>query len=317
MMNTRGFAILEIMLALALAAVLMSSLMFSRDREDKSRGVVQNQASFNRVTEVVRLYVAEPGTVRNSLNRPRNEALTACLTWGVRDDCATSVDFQNLDLYGPLYSAAATVDDIVLRSEDVPPTPVIPPAGRSRFDLNGAPCGWRAGTGDLGPSPACPFEGFVKFRVQCPYPAQIPPATAPAARCDVAEIVELQYTVQIARDLSAKDRQALGEFGPNVGMVSTQTKYVTGMVDPGTSSPPDLALRWLSWGGSDGQLIPVPSPTVAPSATPPRLRAACPGATLATPDERYCLCPAGLTLVHPDQGLCLAYPPAPSPSPSP
>jgi hypothetical protein len=259
-----------------------------------------------------------PSTIRNSINRQGDKLpdLLACTTPiitfapGLAGDCQHGA-MRPFLLFSPIVTSVDVAD---LSSGSIAGPPNLP----GRYDLMGAAC-----LDDSKATPNCPLEAIVQFRALCPSKT---PGGAPEASCDVAESIEIIYSVGQAAGLKeVGDLGGLGQLGKVEGRSLVDVKSVTGldpsldpMIIPPPPPPPIVADTSAitdtstntgtsgntgdgSGGGSSGSTD--SGQNQAQTEKPPLPPVKCAGNSIQV-GPYSCACPKGWVLVDPIRGMC-------------
>ena len=267
-----GFTVLEGLIAVAVLAIAGLGLaqafsqMSAGDQKDR------NFSSRDKVLDTVRSAAGMSVSIRNSYYWPNtvgvNPVLDSCVTENpsfvipnpTNADCISGRTVP-LTLYGPLVSGAGALASGAVAG----------PAGTPvYYDLFGQVCS--------PPSTTCPIKAWTTITPQCP---PLTPLGPPAAKCDVAETLTVDYYVEPAPVPKAPDfAQVHGSFTVSVFQVSGETPSIN-------------------------TVLPKPSALPSPGPTPSNSGISnihCPGNSVQWGHQ--CFCPWGMTLVSFIPAVC-------------
>jgi hypothetical protein len=312
-----GFLLLE---AVVTVGILASLILFALYQSNMAFGSMQKQrssASRDKIVSTVERYAMLLSGLRNSLLHTANADLSLCTTPiysfvpFVHGDCVNGV-LRPLQLYGPVvkFDADGAVDAVTSSAiSDGPGHPGL-------FNSWGEPCGPGMPSSSL-----CPFEVTTEWKPQCPLDSA---TSLPALVCDVAEIIEIKYSIAVAKGVTDP---SFAHFSKVTGSVAVQVYDITGLKpsidatvipmppppppptptpipDPFATPIPGPAPTPIADTNSPNPIDMQPSTPSSPTPTPiPYVPASCPGNTVRT-GPKMCSCPPGESLVNPAAGIC-------------
>jgi prepilin-type N-terminal cleavage/methylation domain-containing protein len=230
--NSRGFTLMEVMLALALISIFAIMAMNYSSILNRQSSLARSGSTKNRILSGVRDLAGLPAALRMSMRASDetgaavNPDLLACAGGNPMNHC-DSDKLYSLTLYSPIIQRAADgsilgVSKLTAPFGDATAQPV-------RIDTFGAPC--------TVASPECPLLVYTSFKAQCgppPAPAVAPsPVTiqlVPQGTCTVADVIEVTYYVKLDQNVANKD-PALASFVSEVtGSVVVPVVAISGNV---------------------------------------------------------------------------------------
>jgi hypothetical protein len=320
--NQKGIFMLGELIALGIVMTMIHVAMNYFDNSRRHGQLSNVVASRNKVLSTMKTLVPLPSTLRNSINRQGDKLpdLFACTTPivtfapGLAGDCQHGA-IKPFILFSPIVTSVNVAD---LASGSI----AGPPTQPGRYDLMGAAC-----IDNTKATPSCPLEAVVQFRALCPPSV---PGGAPAPTCDVAESIEILYSVGQAEGLKeVGDLGGLGQLGKVSGRSLVDVKSITGLspsLDPMIIPPPPVTSTTSTStststdtststsgstttsgtsgtsDGSSGTSTSSGSTSTTTESTPPP-PITCAGNTVQV-GPYSCACPGGWVLVDPVQGMC-------------
>jgi hypothetical protein len=269
-----GVTILEVIIAASILAFGALGVDYFFVERERSLVSLRGYSSRDKILDTVRTAAGLTSSIRNSYYFGDNPSLAACMrlhpSFGVPnpafDDCPNNAP-QDIYLFGPLITGGG------------PPTFSAEVTGTTLhpvfYDLTGQTC-LTKGVGD------CVLQATSNFVAQCPPQFRLGP---PAPKCDVAETITVNYTVQ---PIPGVTNASLQNFDVIQGSITTSVQQIAGIA-------PSTNTVW-----------PVPTP-YPPGATPPP--PANPNPTIDCPGNTQqfgmgCACPWGDVLIDPFNAVC-------------
>lgn len=206
--NRKGFALVEIMIALGLlllTTLATTTLVVNGQKQQLTTAFVLNR---NAIVGNLRLYIRTPAALKNTMNAAANSGLLACVTdSGGGSDC-TGGSSQDLTLL-PATGTAAVAG---------------PSTAPVCYSIGGAICPCASA------GPNCPLQAISSFGPSCP---------SAAAQCPVAQTIRVMFTVRqnpavstntFGRLADQSDSYDVSAMTISSGTMSCNTgKAVTGM----------------------------------------------------------------------------------------
>ncbi len=231
MKNQSGIGMIETIVGLALITIFVAVSISYLSKVNLKNNVNRTIATRDRILSGIRSLAGMPASIRNSMRASNsagtavNPELLACVGGNPPNSCQSGIEYP-FALYSPVVVLDSVGNPIGIRQVSSPKGSLTP----LRFDTFGTPCA------EL--SDQCPIIVYTSFKAQCgilpppggiPYSAPIPnTALNRLTTCTFAELIEVNFSVQLDPALANSNSSLIGFLTPFVGTVVTAVVDISG-----------------------------------------------------------------------------------------